>query len=560
MNVSSIKLKNFMGVKSAQLTFPKGKVLQVTGSAEDGRSNGSGKSSVFVDGLVWAFFGQPIRNISVDDVIRWGAKAASSEILFSVGEGTEYTLERKRSRGSEKVTLTTPSESYSQKKRVTEAVGTYTGLTKQELQDFFIVTAYTPMFTTLPATQRLQRFEGLLKLDYLPEFKKYISGRKREYDNETARGESLAAKAEWQVKDGKRRVIELNEAIREKGKADYTPALDKAEAAVVEGEKALEAVLSVSTQFNDDRGTLQEKKARFRGLIEAKTPEIQRMQRLTGGKCPLCGNDTDPVHTAQELKRIEGEVEEWENATLEVSEKITAINRKMHDYRTKESSARDKMTQAGKALGRIKVEMSKHDAVIAELEIQKKNALADIEKGKADAEKLQSKLKNRGAISDRMQWWLSTGLVRVRMKMIEAAIEQVTCRVNYYLEAFFNGRLEAVFKVEKEKKQGGAKDELHLEIFNRDTATEYGGQSAGERRSIDLAVQLALADVACPIQFPIEVYDEVLDVLDPAGKAIIIDVLADRAKALDKTIFVITHDPDFTLSEVVEVSGNEVKV
>jgi len=70
INIKSLSLKNFLSVgnKWVEIDFRKG-LYRVTGENIDtGSKNGVGKSALFIDGVIFALFGKPVRKINIPDI------------------------------------------------------------------------------------------------------------------------------------------------------------------------------------------------------------------------------------------------------------------------------------------------------------------------------------------------------------------------------------------------------------------------------------------------------------------------------------------------------------
>ncbi len=120
------------------------------------------------------------------------------------------------------------------------------------------------------------------------------------------------------------------------------------------------------------------------------------------------------------------------------------------------------------------------------------------------------------------------------------------------IEAVANGWLSQVgnrcqvrLKPYTDNKTGGTSDKLSLEIEGYGGGEGYKACSSGERRRVDTAVLLALAEVAGAAAGRSDGtiwLDEVLDALDAEGRALVAQALADLANT--RCIVLITHMED----------------
>ena len=95
-----------------------------------------------------------------------------------------------------------------------------------------------------------------------------------------------------------------------------------------------------------------------------------------------------------------------------------------------------------------------------------------------------------------------------------------------------------------ERKSGGTSDAISLEVTGAGGGRGYKAASGGEKRRIDVALTLALAEVAqaaSGMAAPTTWLDEVFDALDDAGVEAV--TLAVRELARDRCVVVISHSP-----------------
>jgi DNA repair exonuclease SbcCD ATPase subunit len=120
------------------------------------------------------------------------------------------------------------------------------------------------------------------------------------------------------------------------------------------------------------------------------------------------------------------------------------------------------------------------------------------------------------------------------------------------------GQMRLHLKPYVEKKTGGIADALSLEVEGAGGGFGYRAASQGERRRIDVALLLALADVAAAshgVSPGTLFFDEVFDSLDDAGVDAVCEVLGGLAR--DRCVVVVTHSPG--LANRVQ-AGTRIKV
>lgn len=117
-------------------------------------------------------------------------------------------------------------------------------------------------------------------------------------------------------------------------------------------------------------------------------------------------------------------------------------------------------------------------------------------------------------------------------------------RVNKYLSKLTSGHIEVKFNTQSTLKSGETREKFSIEISNQDGGKEYSSNSGGERKRIDLAINLALQDLVASRsnkRINIAMFDEVFDALDETGVEQVIELLQELSKE-KSSIFVISHN------------------
>ena len=117
-------------------------------------------------------------------------------------------------------------------------------------------------------------------------------------------------------------------------------------------------------------------------------------------------------------------------------------------------------------------------------------------------------------------------------------------RANYYLSKLTESTIEVEFTTQEKLKNGKIKDKFSVKVTNIHGDDEYKGNSNGEKRRVDVAINMALQDLVSSRsnkKLDIIVYDEVFDGLDEIGCNTVIELLQEKAKIFG-TVIVITHN------------------
>jgi DNA repair exonuclease SbcCD ATPase subunit len=168
---------------------------------------------------------------------------------------------------------------------------------------------------------------------------------------------------------------------------------------------------------------------------------------------------------------------------------------------------------------------------LVQIEDQHDDAMNDVEEARVEVAELEA-------------CEVALGLKGIRAQVLGHALSGIEAVANLWLDRICGAGLSLKLLPYSEKKTGGVTDSISLQITGAG-AGEYLGASGGERRRLDVALLLALAEIsrAAAGREPGTLFcDEVFDALDADGQADVAEVL--RELAADRAIIVITHSPD----------------
>ena len=117
-------------------------------------------------------------------------------------------------------------------------------------------------------------------------------------------------------------------------------------------------------------------------------------------------------------------------------------------------------------------------------------------------------------------------------------------RVNKYLSKLTSGQIEVVFSTRSTLKSGEEREKFSIEVVNQNGGEQYSSNSGGERKRIDLAINLALQDLVASRsskKINIAIFDEVFDALDEQGIDGVVYLLQELAQS-KSTILVVSHN------------------
>lgn len=280
--------------------------------------------------------------------------------------------------------------------------------------------------------------------------------------------------------------------------------------------------------------------ASVRGEAEERAKEAARKRRrLEAGTCPTCGQaipEATRSHADAECEEAERDAQDLAKQTASIHatlrEQNAELNEKIQDLREKideaKGAARAYAEQA-KLLETLNTSASKYRSEALDLVDTLEEAsgkLDDVEKSLRVSEAVRKVLSLNG----------------VRAFMLVRALDTVTQIANLWLARLASRDLRLVLKPYTEKARGGVREAIALHIEGAGGGRGYAGASGGERRRIDIALLLALAELSGSTSNGRGTLfmDEVFDALDREGIQAVSRVL--KKIAADRCVVVITHN------------------
>ena len=147
-------------------------------------------------------------------------------------------------------------------------------------------------------------------------------------------------------------------------------------------------------------------------------------------------------------------------------------------------------------------------------------------------------------LEKRLKFWsVAYSNQGIKSYILDDVTPFLNTKLNKYLSKLASGQIEATFSTQTELKSGEKREKFSLEILNSGDG-QYNSNSAGEKKRIDLAINLALQDLVASRsskKLNIALFDEVFDSLDDRGIDAVIGLLYSLMSE-KSTILVITHN------------------
>lgn len=460
-------------------------------------ANAAGKSSL-LDALYWCLYGRTTRALKAGDVVAWGQKGCRVLVWLDVG-GIQKEVERTQNPNS----LLLGGNPVDQ-----QALEKYLRLTPEAFLYSVMLPQFGLSFFDLSPAAKLTLFSDIMGLEYWLERSQAADATAKALDAQRVKVETSIAKNRGQLETTEGDIASLMER-----EATYA----STQAALIQRMKADLAELVKDNYADEELAAIKGALASLQGkLAQAVTQE-----------CPTC-KQKRPHPDARAIRQ---NIEDFER-------KLVRVQREQEVVRQKQVNLK----------AAIAAEAKRENPYSGMIEEKVKNLdnLGELEK----AAKLT--LDNVNEEHAAVSFWVG-GFKRVRLFIVEEALQQLELEVNNNLTSLGLMEWRIAFDVERENKSGGITKGFIVLIYPPE-ATEpvrYEGFSGGETQRLRMAGDLGLANLIMEragLSNTVEFYDEPSRHLSQEGLLDLAELLAQRAEAHGKRIFLVDH-------HVVDYSG-----
>ena len=262
------------------------------------------------------------------------------------------------------------------------------------------------------------------------------------------------------------------------------------------------------------------------------------------------------------VKELEKELEELNNSSEEF-ERLLSTSSNLYKEKTKYEAhiqshnkkiyqAKSLVTAKELEIKQIILQMENNSKEIERIKNEENpyvNTLSDLKEEqnlyelelKTCQEEVAEKQEERRRLEFWQQAYSNQG---IKSLVLDSVTPFLNKQVNKYLRKLTSGHIEVKFNTQTTLKNGSQKEKFSIEVVNKDGGDDYLLNSGGERKRIDLCINLALQDLVASRsnkKFEIAIFDEVLDALDETGIERVMELLQEISK--DKSsIFVVSHN------------------
>lgn len=540
MHVKSLQLKNFMVHESLHVDLPSKGLVVVQGR------NGVGKSSL-VEAVSVAFWGKSLRGSSP-----WRGGCSGSAYVVADGIEAERSIHKNKKSVQWRTSEKEKWRTYDTESKAQEALTVEVGEWDLWRRTHVFSSQDASHFTLASDAERKRLLERLLQLDIFEEG--YVRARvdfkdleaklfdaERELDRARIRREA----AEEQLLQSQQEPIE--ERPEEPQKPADLGDLDKKIVLLEEEMNQLQEKLSSIDADISAYNSYIDKLSHSREVLR------QRELLASQQKCPTCERVMDQKWCSDWVLDIERTRKEFDSDLVSV-----------------EAELKKSVEDRKKYYNKLQKELKPH---LSDLIQQKASSERDAVLFKHWGKQLEAWEKRKGQRKEREKalWERLDSLVSVCNEADEAVtslkkevnLQRAVCSVlstkgvrahvlgkclgwveetaNAWLACIAGEDLRVALKAYSEKKSGGISEAISMEISGAGGGHGYKASSGGERRRIDAALLLALAEVASVGAGQGTIWvDEVFDALDDEGVVAICDALQELAS--NRAVVVITHN------------------
>lgn len=507
MRIRSVSMQDFLSHKDTKLVFPDRGMIVVSGP------NGAGKSSL-LEAVGVGFWGKPLRGRG-----RLGARSLN---LWATPKGRiEIETDALRAVRTAKGKVTwwlgaKKATKFENNKKAQEALETVIG-SQANWAKRFIFSSEAALFTAGTDADRTRLIEAILGLDGFDS----ASDRAREdlrgmLVKQSTRQHSLDLQEE-RAKFLRQRLAELSDL----------PQKARVGVKLLKPSTVDDFVTQLECQVAGvpSRDELREA-ARSKAFLEAKLSSARAASST--GTCPTCGqeiNGKNSEHKPADVKAIK--------VKLRKARQCEEDLRASHLEAEKASAEARELLAEAKDWRRRWEEAYQHRVKLLE-ELEDLEDEIDSSKVKLDAmtEVLEEQ---KAAVKV-----LSVGGVRAHL--LEDALAGIESIANSWLQMFSNAgdyQLQVKLKPYTEKKTGGSRPAISIQVDGVANGQGYLAASNGERRRVDIALLLALPEVSTSGDLGVLFFDEVFDALDDEGRDAVCEILKEISKRC--CVVLITH-------------------
>jgi len=542
-------------------------------------ANGAGKSSVF-DAVTWCLYGRTASGLKTPDLKSWGSSLTPVVTLKLSLDDQPHTICR---------AATTNGLEIDGRSVGNDEAAKLVGLDFDVFTNTILLAQGQPLFFDRTPKDKMQLFSAVLNLERWEDRSATASAKVRELEQLEAelKGELTGAEASLeQAEELLKKTQERSaEWITERQKLSVTAKADlkekrsllekqrtKLDAAELAWDgfatelKALRRTLpginrqSSAAQIDYNAALLRERQLK----ADQKRLEEELASLDKARKCPTCGQPIKKADLREHKAELEDRLEALETALEELPLKAlkgaaeaaeTALKHSQADeegFASREEAALTTLTPLRAQIAELQtqvIELSKAQASQQDQTNPFTEQAQDLRRKKAQAEAniqgLEEDLTKAARQIERTKFWVK-GFKDVALYCIEEVLQELELTTNVMLTEVGLEGWRVEYALERETKSGTTQRGMNVSIFSPQNkqAVRYESWSGGEGQRLRIVGALALSEVLlnhAGVSCNLEVLDEPTRHLSANGVKDLCEYLSERARRLEKKIFVIDH-------------------
>lgn len=525
MIVEQLTLRNVMSHKDTRLAFPARGVVALSGE------NGNGKSAI-IEGLSVALWGQTLRGTDP-----WADADGEAHAQISL-HGQRLHVLRTRKKGKLALSWHRDGEAPTKFETLTKAQGgleTVIGEWDVWRRSSVFSSSDADNFSAASDGDKKRMLESVLGVDMFDDALKACRTDAASADMAAVLAEKdLAASAE-RVRLNETRVQDADAALAGDPLADPAPL--EAQAA-----KLREMLAGCTGEISQGRNQLR--KADRAGAEEAMLARQLEatLERLRGDACPVCSQAIPEALRGDLMARADAAKVEAHAHAAKAREANADLESVLADLEQERQALDERYRQAASAASAAKQAVAR----IAQLQKQRGLAEKDLYDARARlsaAELSFASAKTEAKVLRACERVL--GLKGVRAHVTARALGGLESVANLWLSRVAGQHLRVRLSPFTETKTAGLSDKIAFEVEGAANGNGYRGTSGGQRRRIDVALLLALAEFVAAAhgrEGGTLFADEVFDALDEDGRSRVVGILHELGK--ERAVIVVTHSQE----------------
>lgn len=539
MNITKIKLNNFLSYREAELNLDKDGLYLILGKNKlTGLSNGAGKSSLIIDSISYGLFGKSIRCISAgDNLITDGLDKMLVEITFIKNNKRSIVL-RKRTRGKT-TKLTINGKSDNSIKETQQVLEKIIGMDYDTFRhSVCFEQGKMNSFSELSPSEAKEVLMRILQLD--------------KYDNYYKKAKEISSDLSLEQSEVEMELPLLKDtevSPDTESRKDTENRIAIIQKQVSKIEKKYKEYLEVERQREEIKKQVNELKSKQ----YHHTQEVERLKRKSAkfkqlDECPTCLQQVKIEYKKNILKGICAEElkeqQRIDKLDVQIKEKVSTLPKSMSD---KVEQLREQDNDLREELGNLKAELVSIEKVAKEFKEIKDKKASLTQKKKLILNKMNIYAKLMNAF----------GKNGIQAYIIDNIIPELNHITNDIISKVADFRLD--IQTQKQLKSGKEAETLDIIISDTTGDRSYYNYSGGEKTLIDFALRIALSIILSRrsgAQIETLILDEPFSSLDAKNKAKVMSAISYvKNKFRFKKIFLITHDYELqeNCNNVIEV-------